>query len=405
MNTVFILFAQTRAGAALEIISLLIVAAVIAYITAWLFYRSVYKKKLQEIESEKDNLKKRIDSLKGEIASLKGEIASLNGEIAGLNGEIASLNGEIKGLNIEKADLQKSTDDKDQELELYFMEDMAQYRYLIDYDRIGVATPDQKDDLTMISGIGDAIERRLNYLGIYTFLQISRLTPQDIEVINDSIVYFSGRIDRDEWVAQATELVQDEEHRIALFKRISGRKDMIPYERIGTASREEADDLTLINGIGGWISEKLNVLDIYTFRQISNFTKDDIAIVTEAIEFFPGRIERDEWKHQASEFVRIAGDKESLLKRIRERRDRIYYDRLGHAHKYRANNLTMINGLGSWVEERLNALDIYTFRQISQLTHADIETITEVLEIIPGRIEEDNWVAQASKLARETASK
>ncbi|MFO7851898.1 MAG: hypothetical protein R6X28_05495, partial [Bacteroidales bacterium] len=357
MNTVFILFAQTKAGAALEIISLLIVAAVIAYITAWLFYRSVYKKKLQEIESEKDNLKKRIDSL-------NGEIASLNGEIAGLNGEIAGLNGEIKGLNIEKADLQKSIDDKDQELELYFMEDMAQYRYLIDYDRIGVAMPDQKDDLTMISGIGDAIERRLNYLGIYTFLQISRLTPQDIEVINDSIVYFSGRIDRDEWVAQATELVQDEEHRIALFKRISGRKDMIPYERIGTASREEADDLTLINGIGGWISEKLNVLDIYTFRQISNFTKDDIAIVTEAIEFFPGRIERDEWKHQASEFVRIAGDKESLLKRIRERRDRIYYDRLGHAHKYRANNLTMINGLGSWVEERLNALDIYTFRQI-----------------------------------------
>ena len=61
----------------------------------------------------------------------------------------------------------------------------------------------------------------------------------------------------------------------------------------------------------------------------------------------------------------------------------------------------MIDGLGSWVEERLNMLGIYTFSQISKLTHTDIETITEVLEIIPGRIEQDNWVGQARELATE----
>lgn len=369
MNTAFIVIAQTKGGATFEILLLLIVAAIIAYITAWLFYRSVYEKKLKEIESDKHDL----------------------------NNRIINLNGKI-------VDLQKNLDDKDHKMEVYFLDSFAQHKHLIDYNRIGVATREEKDDLTMISGIGHSIERRLNYLGLYTFMQISRLTPQDIKVINDSIVYFSGRIDRDEWVAQAIDLVHTEEHRVALLKRISERKNRIPFDRIGTATREEADDLTLISGIGGWIQAKLNILDIYTFRQISNFTRDDINIVTEVIEYFPGRIERDEWIYQAAEFVRIAGDKEALLKRIRERRDRIYYDRLGVAHKYRANNLTMINGLGLWVEERLNALDIYTFEQISKLTHEDIKTITEALEIIPGRIEEDNWVGQARELAKKTAS-
>jgi hypothetical protein len=93
--------------------------------------------------------------------------------------------------------------------------------------------------------------------------------------------------------------------------------------------------------------------------------------------------------------------KSELLKRIRDRQDRIYFDRLGIAHKHEANNLTLIDGLGLWVEERLNLLGIYTFDQISKLTHKDIETITEVLEIIPGRIEQDNWVSQARELAKK----
>ena len=49
-------------------------------------------------------------------------------------------------------------------------------------------------------------------------------------------------------------------------------------------------------------------------------------------------------------------------------------------------------------------LDIYTFKQISKLTPPDVETITEILEIPPGRIEQDNWVSQARELAKKQAS-
>jgi predicted flap endonuclease-1-like 5' DNA nuclease len=46
-------------------------------------------------------------------------------------------------------------------------------------------------------------------------------------------------------------------------------------------------------------------------------------------------------------------------------------------------------------------LDIYTFEQISMLTPADVETITEILEISPDRIDRDNWVSQARDLQKK----
>lgn len=75
------------------------------------------------------------------------------------------------------------------------------------------------------------------------------------------------------------------------------------YSTIGLASKDEKDDLKLIVGIGPFIEEKLNALKIYTFEQISRFNADDIARVTDAIEFFPGRIERDDWVSQAKELA------------------------------------------------------------------------------------------------------
>ena len=71
------------------------------------------------------------------------------------------------------------------------------------------------------------------------------------------------------------------------------------FNSFGKADASEKDDLKLISGIGPFIEEKLNGIGIYTFDQISRFTKEDIETVTELIKFFPGRIERDFWTDQA----------------------------------------------------------------------------------------------------------
>ncbi len=64
----------------------------------------------------------------------------------------------------------------------------------------------------------------------------------------------------------------------------------------------EKDDLTKIKGIGPFIEKRLNMLGIYTFRQISEFTPETIEHISKAIEFFPKRIVRDNWVGQAKEF-------------------------------------------------------------------------------------------------------
>jgi predicted flap endonuclease-1-like 5' DNA nuclease len=403
MSTLIILLAQTKIIATIEILSFLLVAAIIGYVTAWLYYKSIYVRRIKAIEAEKDELKNHIVNLNTDKSNLQKRLGEKDNEIQYLNKEINTLKvlhakavHETDDMTLKNAGTEQMLYEKDEAFVL-----IAQRKHLLDYKSFGTATEAEKDDLKMISGIGPFIEERLHALDIYTFRQISKFTAKDIDTINDAIEYFSGRIERDEWVAQAKELVISKDKRTERLKQLRERKARINYNRIGIAKKEEADDLTIISGIGGWIKEKLNALDIYTLLQISNFTEEDVHTVTEAIEYFPGRIERDEWILQAQELIRIAGRKSELLKRIRERKGRIYYDRLGVAHKHQANNLTLIKGIGLWIEERLNMLDIYTFEQISKLTPSDVETITEILEIPSGRIDQDDWIGQARKLAKK----
>lgn len=76
-------------------------------------------------------------------------------------------------------------------------------------------------------------------------------------------------------------------------------KPKLNFESIGVGSPNERDDLTLINGIGPYIEQKLNEIGIYNYDQIRKLTFSDIRVVNELIDFFPGRIERDEWVQQA----------------------------------------------------------------------------------------------------------
>ncbi len=76
-------------------------------------------------------------------------------------------------------------------------------------------------------------------------------------------------------------------------------KVSLDFSSFGKADASQKDDLKLISGVGPFIEKKLNGIGIYTFDQISKFTSKDINDVTDLIEFFPGRIERDDWAGQA----------------------------------------------------------------------------------------------------------
>lgn len=69
------------------------------------------------------------------------------------------------------------------------------------------AAPDNIDDLKVISGIGPALEKKLNDLGVYRYEQIAAWKKTDIKWVDDQLK-FRGRIERDDWVKQAKKLAK-----------------------------------------------------------------------------------------------------------------------------------------------------------------------------------------------------
>ena len=163
-----------------------------------------------------------------------------------------------------------------------------------------------KDDLQVIKGIGPFIEEKLNALGITTYRQIANMDAKLETQVNEAIEFFPGRVKRDQWANQAKILlgedVQLDEKALKQaeeLERISKKAESIDFATLGVATLDEKDDLQTIKGIGPFIAEKLYALGIYTFEQVGNMTSDIEEQVNKAIEFFPGRVKRDEWAKQA----------------------------------------------------------------------------------------------------------
>ena len=91
MNTLMIFLQQTKTAAALEIIGLLLVAAIIGYIVAYLYYKSVYTKIIKALESEKEQLNKQIARLNEDVGNLKKNLQDKESQIENLTVEIKEL--------------------------------------------------------------------------------------------------------------------------------------------------------------------------------------------------------------------------------------------------------------------------------------------------------------------------
>jgi predicted flap endonuclease-1-like 5' DNA nuclease len=176
----------------------------------------------------------------------------------------------------------------------------------IDFAILGTAKASDKDDLQVMKGIGPFIEEKLNALGIYTYLQVSKMTSKLETDVNEAIEFFPGRVKRDQWVNQAKILLGEDVKldekalkQAEDLERISKKAESIDFATLGVASASEKDSLQTIKGIGPFIEEKLNALGIYTFEQVGNMTSEIEEQVNKAIEFFPGRVKRDEWAKQA----------------------------------------------------------------------------------------------------------
>lgn len=189
-----------------------------------------------------------------------------------------------------------------------------------------------------------------------------------------------------------------------------------------------ADDLTLIRGIGPKNEAILHGLGVWHFDQIADWSADEVAWVNGAIAF-PGRIEREHWIAQARLLAAgIETDHAAAVRAGQVRASDVALDEaegaaLGAAlpvlaaavedegrHGGRrplglaaprgkaADDLKQISGIGRQNEQKLHALGIFHFDQIAAWTPENVAWAGSYLAF-PGRIDRENWVAQARTLA------
>ncbi|WP_418509062.1 NrfD/PsrC family molybdoenzyme membrane anchor subunit [Corallibacter sp.] len=69
------------------------------------------------------------------------------------------------------------------------------------------STTQTADDLKKINGVGPKMEEALNSIGIYTFIQVSKMTKKEYDLLDEITGSFPGRAERDDWSGQAKSLI------------------------------------------------------------------------------------------------------------------------------------------------------------------------------------------------------
>lgn len=155
------------------------------------------------------------------------------------------------------------------------------------------------------------------------------------------------------------------------------------HQKIIVDDREH-DDLTHIEGIGPFLEKKLNSIGVFRFEDIAAWTPERVAEVTEQIEYFPGRIDKDQWVDQAAKLAanppapKVEPDSEPEpepepapegKKEVKSKKKK--------KGKNTPSNLKIIEGIGPKIEEILKNGGITDW---SGLAAADPGRLRELLE-------------------------
>ncbi len=168
----------------IEAFVMMLGAFLIGYIGATLYERSRFKKQKAEDEERFLSLENKIKELRDENDKQLNQVYQKD-----------RMDQEYEQVQFQKRAFS----------ERVLTETLEKSRTL-DFERIGHANADIKDDLQQITGIGPYTEAKLNDLGIYTFEQIGRFNDDDILLVTELIKFFPDRIKNDRWVAKAQSL-------------------------------------------------------------------------------------------------------------------------------------------------------------------------------------------------------
>ena len=153
-------------------------------------------KQAQELESQLERARTRIESLEELARSVQASVESVDEEVLadGLDASNEPHDDTSAHTAPELQDQIHVTDDDDKPL--------VELEALDNYAESG----DETDDLKQIKGVGPAIERTLNDLGIFYFNQIAEMSEYEIDRVAQQLKGFRSRIYREDWPGQARDL-------------------------------------------------------------------------------------------------------------------------------------------------------------------------------------------------------
>ena len=216
----------------------------------------------------------------------------------------AILKAEIAGKDVQGI----TSEAENEKRELLILERVGKRRESLDWKKIGDFVGSSTDDLTLINGIDEFTQKKLNSLGVFSYEQLSRMDSAIAKEVNDALEMLPGKVIEMDWTKQAmtmlelkgvekasSSIIEDEGDEI--FADLSAAQ--IKWAQIGKAGDRKSDDLTQIKGVDAETQKKLKVLGIRTYEQLSRMDSETAEAVDGALGLMPGRVSKMMWAQQA----------------------------------------------------------------------------------------------------------
>jgi len=145
------------------------------------------------------------DLLQQDLAAAQDRVAALEDMLGSEQTRVEPVDQEALG-----EDLNASNDpddiDADADEDPEYLAEVEEVEEAGKPDEIDLRDQNPHDNLKMIKGVGPAIEKTLNEMGIVRFQQIADMSEYDIDRVAQRLKGFRSRIYREDWIGQARDL-------------------------------------------------------------------------------------------------------------------------------------------------------------------------------------------------------
>ncbi len=322
---------------------------------------------IQHAQVEAEESKRRMMGAQEDRSRIAAELEEAHAELARLQSSVAAqqvtiedLNDQILGLRTKNetlvAESMETTTDQVDEIDLQPIDAVAEMQSTFNAALQRLNAIEEK--LRRIETENEDLKNRV---------AVAQAAPRSLAAVEQLFDTEVEEEDEEAIVQQAREYLQ------------SAIGSMIP-----AAVEAQKDDLQQIHGIGPFLEKQLHSVGLYTYEQISKLDETLIEQLTKAIQFFPGRILKDDWVGQAR---------------------RLHDNPTEAPHEFRPvssenESLRIIEGIGPKIEALLADSGIHSLKDLAE---ADVERLQEILQAAGERYrlhDPSTWPEQA-RLATE----